>query len=98
MYMTWFLNAGTFWNVWYNADSSIANFFGTNPNYIVDEKAYENLNKTILGSKSSEDEEQMEIRDKYETMRLVFLIKKNIYIWLLWPVLILKKLVLWKLK
>ena len=81
--------------MWYNADSSIANFFGTNPNYIVDEKAYENLKKTILGSKSSEDEEQMEIRDKDETSLLD---KKNVYIWLLWPVLILKKLVLWKLK
>jgi hypothetical protein len=47
-------------------------FFRTNPSYIVDEKANENLKKTIIGSKSSKDEEWMEIMDKDEIKTSIF--------------------------
>ena len=44
--------------VQYKADlSSIADVFKANPNFVEDEKAYENLKRSILGAESSEDEE-----------------------------------------
>ena len=44
--------------VQYKADlSSIADVFRANPNFVEDEKAYENLKRSILGAESSEDEE-----------------------------------------
>jgi pre-mRNA-splicing factor CWC22 len=44
--------------VWCNADLClIADVFQANPNFVEDEKAYENLKRSILGAESSEDEE-----------------------------------------
>jgi pre-mRNA-splicing factor CWC22 len=44
--------------VWCEADLSlIADVFKANPNFVEDEKAYENLKRSILGAESSEDEE-----------------------------------------
>lgn len=44
--------------VWYSADFfQPADVFRANPNFVEDEKAYENLKRNILGAESSEDEE-----------------------------------------
>jgi pre-mRNA-splicing factor CWC22 len=44
--------------VWCNSDLfSTSDVFRVNPNFIEDEKAYENLKRSILGAESSEDEE-----------------------------------------
>lgn len=44
--------------MWCKTDLSlIADVFRANPNFVEDEKAYENLKRSILGAESSEDEE-----------------------------------------
>lgn len=50
----------------HNSFSICADVFKANPNFLEDEKAYENLKKSILGDESSDDEEDSDAASEDE--------------------------------
>lgn len=54
-----------YWNS-HNSFSICADVFKANPNFLEDEKAYENLKKSIIGDESSDDEEDSDAASEDE--------------------------------